>query len=119
MANTRIIVPGLPSQLTGLILKLFERDADTLLNPTGGGEALTEFTNSKGVYDCVVAEAITGIKRAIVTLSDGTSIAVGEVNILADDAGPYYVVDQVAAEATVDISGLTDEIALIKELVQR
>jgi hypothetical protein len=92
MANTVVEVLGLPTSLSGPLVKLFTRNSDTLLNT--GGDTLTERTNKKGAYTATVTEAIAGYVDAIVTLSDGTTpIFSGVIPNIVDDTGTYRVVD--------------------------
>ena len=91
MAATPVEI-SFTSGVTGMLLLLFDRGADTLLNPTGGGDALTERTNAKGTYTAIVDEAIVGNKRAVI-MSAGVAVAVGRVN-MADDTAVHYVTDE-------------------------
>lgn len=71
-----------PSGLTGLKVYFFLYGNDTLLNL--GGYSATEFTNRKGLYSCIVPDALEGWHTWHVLDADDQLMVAGSVYLLDD-----------------------------------
>lgn len=86
MAAT-VVVVKLSTAQTGLVLKLYQKGDDTLLN--GTGDALSEDATRKCYYTATVDESITGDFDAVIEDADGVGIAIFDLIGLLDTVGPF------------------------------
>ena len=108
MAATPVdIIHGIAG-ITGIKLKLYALGVDTLANPTGGGDAMTEQTNRVGVYRATVDEALVGTYEAyMVETSTGDVLFTGAV-VLADTTAVCTVRELGISDVTLSAEDIQD-----------
>lgn len=103
MASTVLLIDAI-EEMAPVLLKLSATTGATG-TPNPAGYSLTA-TSEAWSYTATVPEALIGIFRAVAEDTDGLTVGVGYIWIVADDVGPYIVAADMAGARQLEAIGV-------------